>query len=268
MLKLKAHAKLNLFLEVVGRRYDGYHELQSHLVFVELHDELSFEKANELVLVNNEIENNIIIKTAQKLRDVFAISDGAKITLQKRIPLASGMGGGSADAAATILGLKKLWGFEASDDQLYDIALQLGADVPACLYSILENKNSVFFSGIGEQLTEAQAPQNLYFVLVNPLKQLSTASVFAQLQNFAPAVDSFDLLDRRNDLQAPAIELLPEIAQILLSLEQQNDCLFARMTGSGATCFAVFESEIAALLADEKLKTTFPNYWVQYTKLK
>ncbi len=266
--KLQAAAKLNLYLEVLGKRADGYHELESHVVFLDLADELEFETANELKICGTEIADNIILKTARRLQQDFAITAGAKISLQKNIPLSAGLGGGSADAAAAIIGLQKLWGFEASDAQLYSIAKEIGADVPACLYGHLEQRNSVHFSGIGEKLRAADAPAESHFVIINPLKELSTATVFQGVKRFIPATGADDFHERRNDLEAPAIEIMPEISGILSAINAQENCKLSRMTGSGATCFGSFESTEAAMQATEKLKKIFPNYMVQYTKLK
>lgn len=267
-IKIPAHAKLNLYLEVLSRREDGYHELESDVVFLDLADELEFEAAQDLQILGTEITDNIILKTAKKLQEKFGISSGAKITLQKNIPLAAGLGGGSADAAAAIVGLKKLWNFSASDAELYSIAKEIGADVPACLYGILEDKNAVYFAGIGEKLSAKTAPENLHFVLVNPLKKLSTADVFKGISAFNPPTESDDFMQRRNDLEAPAKKLMPEILEVLQAISSEQNCRLSRMTGSGATCFGVLENAEHAEAAKENLKTSFPNYWVQYTKLK
>jgi 4-diphosphocytidyl-2-C-methyl-D-erythritol kinase len=267
-MMIQAHAKLNLYLEVLGKIQDGYHELESQVVFLNLSDELGFEAAENLQIIGADIEDNIILKTAKKLQEEFRISIGAKIYLKKNIPLAAGLGGGSADAAATIYGLQKLWNFECDKSKLYDIAKQIGADVPCCLYSLLQGKNSVKFAGIGEKLTTADAPKNLYFLLVNPLIKLSTAEVFAKISEYYPAGNSDNFVQRRNDLEIPAKKLMPEIEGILQSLSKQKNCNLARMTGSGATCFGVFNNPMDAKLAEENLKTNFPNYWVHSTGLK
>lgn len=265
--KLKAPAKLNLYLEILGKRDDGYHELDSHVVFLELSDELHFEKDDELHVLGTEINDNIILRTAHKMQEVFAVNAGAKISLQKNIPLAAGLGGGSADAAATIFALKNLWNLQATDSHLYEIAKEIGADVPCCLYTHLENKNSVKFTGIGEKLTSVDAPKDLHFVLINPLKQLSTAAVFAKISCYSAASDEPNFYKRQNDMQAAAEELMPEISEILQAITSQENCSLSRMTGSGATCFGVFSNANDAQTAERKLKTHFPNYWVRYTKL-
>lgn len=267
-LQIQAHAKLNLYLEVFAKRPDGYHELESHVVFLELADTLTFEPADDLQIAGAEITENIILKAARKLQQEFGISKGAKIHLQKIIPMAAGLGGGSADAAATIFGLQKFWGFECNAEKLYSIAAEIGADVPCCLYGLLEQKNSVKFSGIGEKLSEKSAPQNLHFVLVNPQKQLATKDVFSEIREYSSPQKSDDFLLRKNDMEVAAEKLMPEISEILAALAAQKNCQLSRMSGSGATCFGIFANELEAKSAEEKLKTNFPNYWVQYTNLK
>ena len=234
-MKIQAPAKLNLSLEVMGKRPDGYHLLESDVVFLNLYDELHFEIAPKLEL-NSDIENNIIIKAANALDS----KKGAKITLTKRIPMGAGLGGGSADAAATLVALNKLWGLNFPNNQLYEIALKLGADVPVCLYAHLESANSAHFSGIGEVITKFTAPEYFY-LLVNPNIHLATKDVFNQLKG-------------RDNFVEAATELAPEIGKVLDFLNSQNP-VFARMTGTGSTCFAVFESMQLTEMAAKNVPT-------------
>lgn len=268
MLKFKAHAKLNLFLEIVGKRADGYHFLQSQFVFLDLHDELCFEKAAKTSLIGSNFADDIILVAAKEFLRKFDVGFGTKIHLHKNIPIAAGLGGGSADAATTIFALNQLHKIGASAANLLALAAEIGADVPACLHSILHNQNSLFVEGIGEKISAAPAPKNLHFLLANPQKPLHTKNVFAGIKQILPPTDSVNFVDRRNDLQNAAIAILPEIAEILVALQAQPNCQLARMTGSGATCFGLFETEAAAKLAEQQLKSNFPNLWLCATSLK
>jgi 4-diphosphocytidyl-2-C-methyl-D-erythritol kinase len=245
LMKIFVPAKLNLTLKVTGKRPDGYHLLESEVVFLSLCDELEFELAPKLE-VNSDIENNIIIKAARALD----ANKGAKITLSKNIPMGGGLGGGSADAAATLVALNQLWGLNKPEAELYDIALKLGADVPVCLYGHLNKVSSARFEGIGEVLTPYSAPK-YYYLLVNPNIHLATVDVFNQLKG-------------RNNLQEPAIELCPEVGDVLEFLQATQNRLFARMSGSGATCFAVFKKMEDAAKAAESV----PNKWWKCTALQ
>ena len=177
-MKLKAPAKLNLYLEVLGKRDDGYHDLKSEIVFLDLADDLQIEAANDLIIEGSNFTDDIIYKTANLMSLEFGISQGAKIKIQKNIPVGGGLGGGSADAAAAIILLKDFWNIDCEDKKLYDLALKLGADVPACLYHQLTGKNSVIFSGIGEILQETEPKQNMHLLLAHPNIPLSTKDVF------------------------------------------------------------------------------------------
>ena len=243
-MKIQAPAKLNLYLHVKGKRADGYHELESQVVFLNLFDELEFTPAPTLEL-NSDIENNIILKAARAL----SAAKGAKITLTKKIPMGAGLGGGSVNAAATLFALNKLWDLNYSYKELYEIAAQLGADVPCCLYYFLEGKNSVTFKGKGEILEAADAPEYFY-LLVNPNIHLATKDVFNAFEK------SQSTMPFENDLEPAAIKLCPQIAGILQRLKGTNP-IFARMTGSGSTCFATYESATKATAAAKLLPDNY-----------
>jgi 4-diphosphocytidyl-2-C-methyl-D-erythritol kinase len=229
---MKANAKLNLNLHVKGKRPDGYHLLESDVIFLSLADELHFEAADDLQVISS-IPDNLIAKAARLIApDIIKSGRGVKITLTKNIPMGGGLGGGSADAAATLVGLKEFFDISMPESALYEMALKLGADVPCCLYNQLTGKNAVHFCGIGEVLTPAPLAPNWHFLLVNPNLHMDTASVFK-------AYDGLGEGD--NHLQTTAIKLMPEIGQVLALLESTNP-IFARMTGSGATCFAVYKT--------------------------
>ncbi len=236
MMKIQAPAKLNLSLEVTGKRpsgkYFGYHELESDVLFLNLCDELEFEISDDLT-INSSIENNIILKAARTLHP----SKGAKITLKKAIPMGGGLGGGSSDAAATLVALNKLWQLNTPEKKLYEIGLSLGADVPVCLFAHLNKTSTAHFSGIGEVVTHASPRPHWFLLLVNPNRNLPTADVFREFE-----LGSTTPTGHKNDLEFAAIKLVPDIAYILEFLKSTNGNLFARMTGTGSTCFAVYEN--------------------------
>lgn len=276
-----ARAKLNLDLFVTGRRADGWHELDSLVVFGELADRLEFRPADTLSLAIEgptsrgvpADESNLVLRAARSLQQEFVIEHGAAIRLEKHLPVAAGIGGGSADAAATLRGLRRLWNLVLDDERLRDLGLRLGADVPVCLYS-----KPARMRGIGERLDPVRGLPDLPLVLVNPGRELPTKSVFAALRgSFAPADRAplraggglhrlaVWLADGRNDLEPPARRLEPAIGRVLEALAGLSGCLLARMSGSGATCFGVFgdrgEAETAALL----LRKRHPDWWVAPT---
>lgn len=265
-----AKAKINLCLHVTGRRPNGYHELDSLVAFADFGDQIDFAPADKLGLTiagpfGNGLEadaSNLVLRAAQ----LFDTTRGAQITLRKNLPVASGIGGGSADAAATLRGLSKLWDITVPNDQ----ALVLGADVPVCLASTSQRMR-----GIGETLTPVDFLPKLPAVLVNPGDAVSTPVIFSKLQSktnpeisevpaepldFSNAIQYLDAL--RNDLQAPAIQVAPTIGTVLHALGQQGAKL-ARMSGSGATCFGLYETIDQAKRAANYLTRDNPEWWVQ-----
>ena len=267
-MQLKAHAKLNLYLEVTGKRTDGYHELESQVVFLNLADEISVVEDKELKIIDASgkmnFADNIIMKTALKLSTLTKGKVGAKITYKKNIPVGGGLGGGSADAAVVLVLLNDLWNLSLTPEKLYKIALEIGSDVPVCLFSILENTNSAIFKGIGEIVKKGPVLKKNFFVLINPNKELLTKTVF---ENFT--YKSKDkLTERKNDLQETAIKLLPEIGEIITELKAIKTCKLARMTGSGATCFGQFWSNEAAVDAANKISAEHPNWFIKVVGLK
>lgn len=256
-----ARAKVNLFLHVLGRRTDGYHLLDSLVVFPDAADEVRAEAADTLAL---EVEgpfasaleggDNLVLRAARALLQASGRGCGARLRLEKALPVASGIGGGSADAAAALRLLNRLWNLGLPAPRLSGLALGLGADVPACLLS-----EPVRMGGVGEILGVAPALPPCGMVLVNPGVPVSTAEVFRARTDSAysepptlPArwadVGSMatDLRAMRNDLEEAAVRLCPEIEQTLAWLSARTGCLLARMSGSGATCFGLFRDAHAA----------------------
>jgi 4-diphosphocytidyl-2-C-methyl-D-erythritol kinase len=269
-----ARAKVNLALHVVGRRADGYHLLDSLVAFADFGDVVTAEPAPSLSLsITGPMaaglsagSDNLVLKAAQMLGSPL----GAAITLEKRLPIASGIGGGSADAAATMQALGALWGCALPDAGQ---VLALGADVPVCLAG-----QSCRMAGIGDQISPLALPP-AHLVLVNPGVGLSTAAVFGALlcrdnpplPPAAPMPDAVALAAYlghcRNDLEAPALSLVPQIGAVLAALQGQKGCLLARMSGSGATCFGLFASASAAEAAATALRAQSGAWWVQATTM-
>lgn len=265
-----APAKINLALHVTGRRADGYHLLDSLVVFAGVGDRLTIAPADTLSLAItgpqgaglSAGEDNLVLCAAR------AMGEGAAaITLEKTLPVASGIGGGSADAAATLRLLARWRGkpLPAPAD-----VLKLGADVPVCL-----SGRPVRMTGIGEGLIPLAHPlPKAWVVLVNPLQGVSTPEVFGALgrKENPPLRDLPRLRDaaelaawvamQRNDLEPPATRLLPVIGQVKTAISAQAGCLFARMSGSGATCFGLFADPLGASAAARAIRQAQPGWWV------
>lgn len=272
-----AAAKLNLYLHVTGRRADGYHLLDSLVAFAGVHDTLIARESAELALGVEgpqaaglaADESNLVLQAARKLREASGARAGAAITLFKTLPVASGIGGGSADAAAALRALHELWGLKLPHAELARIALSLGADVPVCL-----SGRAAFVGGIGEDIAPAPALPPSFVVLVNPGLAVSTPRVFAARRGpfgepgrfrDAPrdvrALASL-LAERRNDLMNAALTLCPEVGRVVGALTRLPGCRLARMSGSGATCFGLFEQQAQAERAAADLRNAEPGWWV------
>ncbi len=267
MLHEFARAKVNLYLHVTGRRADGYHLLDSLAVFPEIGDRVTAEHGPELTL---ELDgpfgrtltaepDNLVLRAARGLAELAGVPARAHLTLAKNLPVSSGIGGGSADAAATLRVLQLLWNVQVEPDALVALATRLGADVPVCLAQLPARMR-----GIGEILARAPAIPACGMVLVNPLVGVATPAVFKARQGgFSPearlgtywadaAAMADDLAELSNDLQPPAMALCPVIEDVLLAIARLPGCHLARMSGSGATCFGLFDTaEEAAHAATE-----------------
>lgn len=279
-LREPAPAKLNLYLHVTGRRDDGYHLLDSLVIFADAADRIDAVPADAVSLdytgpfVDSlpAPEDNLVFRAATELASMFGIDAGAHLTLTKNLPVASGIGGGSADAAAALRALIRLWQLPPDDARISRLALSLGADVPVCLMA-----RPAVMRGIGEDLRLLGTFPELPLVLVNPGVQVSTPAVFkARNGDFSPSVDWPDatteaadviatLSETGNDLEAPAKSLAPAVADVVAALETQTGVKLARMSGSGATCFGVFASMDAAEAAAEAISVKKPDWWVRPT---
>lgn len=281
-LSLEAPAKINLYLHVTGRRADGYHLLDSLVVFAAVGDTLRIEPADELTLTNEGpfgaiLEpgpNNLVLRAARSLAAEAGIDRGARLTLVKRVPVAAGLGGGSSDAAAALKGLAKLWDVDVDSEDLARLGLDLGADVPVCLYGA-----PAYVSGIGEVIEAAPTLPETHLVLANPGRPVLTAAVYAaQVGRFAAPARFADapadaralaevLSRRENGLAAAAATIEPVIGETLAVLAQLDGCLLARLCGSGPTCFAMFADGAAAATAAATLAQAHPGWWVTATRL-
>jgi len=274
-IRVAAPAKLNLYLQVLGRRADGYHLLDSLVAFASVHDTLTAAPAEDLSLAFcgpfgprlAREGDNLVLRAVRLLAHELALEPKAALTLDKRLPLASGIGGGSADAAAALTALPRLWNRSLAASELARLALALGADVPVCLFG-----RAAFVGGIGEELAAAPPLPQAALVLVNPGMALATAEVFRAREAPFSAPARFEraprdaaelamlLAERRNDLTAAAARLCPAIAEVLAALGAQPGCLLARMSGSGATCFGLFGQAADAAAAAQALAR--PDWWV------
>jgi 4-diphosphocytidyl-2-C-methyl-D-erythritol kinase len=281
-LALAAPAKINLFLHVLGRRDDGYHLLDSLIAFARLGDRIEVAPAPGLSLTVegpfaaglSAGEDNLALRAARALADRVRPDAGAAIRLTKNLPVASGIGGGSADAAATLRALVRLWRLDLDADALARLGLRLGADVPICLFG-----RPARVGGIGETIMPAPALPAVGVVLVNPRVPVSTGAVFSRLggrysrpASPMPGVASVSqladwLAEQRNDLEAPALSLAPSIGDVLAALSASGQCLLARLSGSGATCFGLYPDGSAAASAARALGGRHADWWVAATGL-
>jgi len=278
-----APAKLNLFLHVVGRRPDGLHLLQSLVAFADIADRVTAEHSGGAgfqflttgpfaTALEGEAADNLVVRAATGLAALAGRSlDGLRLTLAKNLPVASGIGGGSADAAATLQALMELWSFRPDDQALSRLALDLGADVPVCLAA-----RPSMMEGIGEQLTPIALPEGLGVLLVNPVVEVPTPSVFRQFARdggFSTPLEpsGFPSGDRdtwfagigacRNDLQQPAISLCPSIGDVLAVIGDCTGVRMHRMSGSGATCIGLFDTREMAEATRQAISDSCPGWW-------
>lgn len=248
MLSETAHAKINLALHVRTRRPDGYHELETLFAFTADGDQLTGQQADGISLTISgpraaELAaepDNLVLRAARTLQKEKGYACGVQLFLEKHLPVAAGLGGGSADAAAALRLVARLWGIAPQDPAIMAVAESLGADIPACVHG-----QTCFGSGRGDMLAPFRDPElsGTPILLVNPGIALSTAPVFASWDQIdRGGLDPAHWRDGRNDLTSAAVALVPEIAEILSLLAAQPGADFIRMSGSGASCFALFDS--------------------------
>lgn len=272
-----APAKINLYLEVTGRRPNGYHDLDSLVVFADVGERLTAQDADNLTLditgpwagaLDGEADN-LILRAARLLKDEAGIKGGVHFTLDKHIPVAAGVGGGSADAAAALRALNKLWALDLSEAELCDFGLRLGADVPVCVRSRTSR-----FLGVGDICQDVPAlPEDLGLLLVNPRVAVNTGAVFKAVtlnkestQGDIPEFADFTTLkawleSRRNDLEVSAKSIEPVIGQCLNALSSAHFPAQIAMSGSGATCFALYEKVNEAQYVRDYLQQQHEDWW-------
>lgn len=279
-----APAKVNLTLHVLGRRGDGYHEIESLVAFADIGDRLTFVPSDTLALdvtgptaeAAGAGGDNLVLKAARALAERVDGLRLGRFNLEKQLPVAAGLGGGSSDAAAALRLLARVNDLSLDDERVRAAARATGADVPVCL-----DPKARMMRGIGEILSDPFALPELPAVLVNPGVAVPTRDVFAALAAppltaparaedfFAINTDAAALVSilaaRRNDLEIPAIKLQAVIAEVLEALQASSHCLLARMSGSGATCFALFGSAGAAQEVAQRLQADHPGWWVRAT---
>lgn len=278
-----ARAKVNLALHVVGRRADGYHLLDTIVAFPPIGDlviaepgpdlSLTIEGPGATDLAGTAPDDNLVMKAARGLADLAGDrASGVALRLVKQLPVAAGLGGGSADAAATLRLLARMWAVDITSNAVVDLALRLGADVPMCVASV-----PLRARGIGEDVEPFAVDPDLGIVLVNPRLPVSTPAVFRALTKRdneglpvptgATRDDLLALLRAsRNDLEAAAITVEPAVATVLSELSGLDGALLARMSGSGATCFALFPDETIAAAAAERLAQRRPGWWIRSSR--
>jgi len=282
----EGRAKVNLSLRVIGRRVDGYHDLESVVAFADCADRLTLEPGPELKLTTTgplasacgEVADNLVFKAARLLAEAVPNLKLGAFTLEKVLPVAAGIGGGSADAAAALRLLARLNSLALDDPRLQEVALKTGADVPVCLLS-----RACDMTGVGEQLLPLKLP-DMPCVMVNPRVPVATKDVFQALglrngellvgasdvieapawpEEGASITDWIDVLAAvPNDLEAPAMRIEPVIGNVLEALGASQGVKLARMSGSGATCFAIFGEVADARAAAEAIRRDHPGWWV------
>lgn len=276
----KAPAKINLFLHITGRRAGGYHALESLIVFADFGDQVQISPAEDFAfeitgpfaadLHSQNEGDNLVVRAAQGFAALARKPLKLRIVLEKNLPPASGIGGGSSDAAATIRGLEKFWDVKADETLLQALLLRLGADTPVC-YS----GRSSFVTGLGERVQTIRMAQDIPALVVNPLIPCPTQAVFRAFQaSFSPALSlTADLTAHnslltflqttRNDLSGAALALCPAIGEITAALRAQNGVRFCRMSGSGASVFALFDERTQAAEAAAALRRRHPAWWIR-----
>lgn len=282
----EGRAKVNLSLRVVGRRADGYHDLESVVAFADCADRLTLEPGGELRLATTgplaaacgETSDNLVFKAAKLLADAVPNLKLGAFALDKVLPVAAGIGGGSADAAAALRLLARLNNLSLDDPRLQEVALATGADVPVCLFS-----RACDMTGVGEQLLPLALP-SMPCVMVNPRVPVATKDVFRELglRNGELLVGATDVLEApawpeqggsiadwvdvletvANDLEGPALRIEPVIGHVLEVLRSSAGVKLARMSGSGATCFAIYGAAAEAHAAAENISRDHPGWWV------
>jgi len=275
-IRITAHAKVNLALHVVGQRANGYHELQSLVCLTEFGDQIqlspeidfTFKVTGAYSLGIPLDDSNLVVQAAKFMAQKHSRSLDCKIVLEKNLPIASGIGGGSSDAAAVVKALSQYWCVPVPNA---DELMAMGADIPVCMTTGL-----TLMEGAGEKIMHLSDAPNWGLLLINPNVGVSTPAVFNALSNknnppmhnvIEKCVDVAWLWHQRNDLELPSMAIVPEVSAVIDVLSSTPHCQVARMSGSGATCFGIFTSIAEANTAAESIQYAHPNWWVVATKL-
>lgn len=291
ILKERARAKVNLTLHVLGRRTDGYHDLESLAAFADVADGLTLAPGSAETLdvtgpradACGDLADNLVSKASRLLRERMPSLASGRFTLDKHLPAAAGIGGGSADAAAALRLLARANNLANDDARLLEAGRATGADVPVCLVS-----SACIMRGAGESVTPLNV-RPLPCVLVNPGVPVATRDVFSAIglkagESYSPpgsgantiawptggaSLESWiaAIASGRNDLEPVAVQLQPVIGEVIAQLAEQGGCLLSRMSGSGATCFGLFADDIAAATAAAAIRQAHADWWVEATML-
>lgn len=268
---LKSPAKINLFLNITGKYPNNYHKIQSFFALLNLHDVIEItESETNSVAMNKEIDgNNIIIKALNFIRNHFGIKQNFNVKITKSIPISAGLGGGSSNAATAIKYICQKFGKTISQNDLNEIAHNLGADIPFFIH----NQNALV-EGIGEYITPFKLNKTLYLLAVNPNISISTKLIFENRKSIYSKEHQFntediwqECLKAHNDLAETIVNLYPQIELLLSFLKQQNGCFNTGISGSGATCFAIFETADDLMNAYNNIKAK-QNWWVHKEDLR
>lgn len=289
-MTILAPAKINLYLHMTGMRADGYHLLDSLVVFADIGDKITIEPSPDFSFrVQGQYagaftaqekdespeSSNILVRAVWDYAAILGQRPDCRVTLVKNLPLAAGIGGGSSDAASVLWGLSRYWNTAPENNAaLLKLAENLGADVPVCMQTM-----STRMSGMGEILEEAPPMADVPVVLVNPSVPCPTGPIFKAYDKKYPDMEKalvklpedlsdFDdfisfLRQQKNDLESPAVELVPVIGEVLECIQGRKNCALVRMSGSGATCFGLFKDEFDAIDAAEEISLARPAWWVR-----
>jgi len=255
---MKAYAKINLTLDILEKRQDNYHELNSIMQQIDLFDEITLEKSDN-IKVNSEIKDDIILKTINKLKELFQVKDGVKVTIKKNIPIAAGLAGGSSDAASTLIALNELWNLNLKKEALIKIAIDLGSDIPFFLFG-----GSCFISGKGEIVQKINLPET-HILLVNPGYEISTKQAYEELEKnkYEKKFSSLKLKNSKNieeiakNLHNDFIHTQKEDIKEIIKDLINNQALNASITGKGPTVFGIFENKEKVEQAYNNLKNRY-----------
>jgi 4-diphosphocytidyl-2-C-methyl-D-erythritol kinase len=280
IISQKSFAKINLFLKVFDKNSNNYHNISSLMAFIDIYDVISVEKGSkfELNISGKQkdklpVENNILIKTLDLFSEKFLIDKNLKISLEKNIPISSGLGGGSSNAATLIKILIKIFNLKINKEELINLAMKIGSDVPFCLHGKIAN-----ISGIGQNISDADIDQiELFLLIINPNIAISTQKTFSYYKNINIIDNKYDkehckdlisiIKNNQNDLTESAKILCPEINNILYHLESQKNIISARLSGSGATCFGIFDNKDDLEQAFIDIYNKFPGFYIEKTQL-